>query len=145
LSSAISLFSGLPGGRGVAAEAPLGYLGQPDGASGTWCRGEPGTVAPGERFGAQAAGEDVMIARSAAVTVSPLVGCYLDGAPPGKQRDRRTEGCPSPRACPTPRQPLQRGHWVLFTFAGAGIVVVVLLGRLLQKRTAKSAQPATAS
>jgi hypothetical protein len=35
---------------------------------------------------------------------------------------------------------------VLFTFAGAGIgVVVMVLGSLLQKRTAKSAQPAAAS
>jgi hypothetical protein len=35
---------------------------------------------------------------------------------------------------------------VLFTFAGAGIgVVVMALGNLFQKRTAKSAQPATVS
>jgi hypothetical protein len=39
-----------------------------------------------------------------------------------------------------------RGLRVLFTFAGIGIAVVVMvLGNLLQKRIAKSAQPATAS
>jgi hypothetical protein len=45
--------------------------------------------------------------------------------------------------------PTNLGHEtprVLFTFTGVGIgVVVMVLGNLLQKRTAKSAPPATAS
>jgi hypothetical protein len=45
---------------------------------------------------------------------------------------------------PHPADLASEGRRVLFTFAGVGIAVVVVLGNLLQKRTAKAAQPATA-
>jgi hypothetical protein len=64
---------------------------------------------------------------------------------------RRAAGPPDGRVLiaedlPHPADLASEGRRVLFTFAGVGIAVVVMvLGNLLQKRTAKSAQPATAS